>query len=62
LLPARVVATTAYVNPVIAVLLGAAILDEPITASTLAAMALVLLSVAGVYRATYRSAPRAAEA
>jgi drug/metabolite transporter (DMT)-like permease len=62
LLPTRVVATYAYVNPVIAVLLGAVILDEPITGSTLAGMALVLLGVAGVFRATYRPVIRAAEA
>jgi drug/metabolite transporter (DMT)-like permease len=62
LLPTRVVATYAYVNPVIAVLLGAAILDEPVTSSTLAGMALVLLGVAGVFRASYRSSARAAEA
>jgi len=62
LLPTRVVATYAYVNPVIAVLLGAVILDEPVTASTLVGTALVLAGVAGVFRATYRPVIRAAEA
>jgi drug/metabolite transporter (DMT)-like permease len=60
LLPTRLVATYAYVNPVIAVLLGAAILDEPITTVTLVGMGLVLLGVAGVFRATYRAGPRPA--
>ncbi len=54
MLPTRVVATYAYVNPVIAVLLGALVLNEPITAGTVGGMALVLLGVAGVFRATYR--------
>jgi len=62
LLPTRIVATYAYVNPVIAVLLGALILGEAITAATLAGMALVLLGVAGVFRATYRPAPKPAVA
>ncbi|HMK09907.1 MAG TPA: EamA family transporter, partial [Anaerolineales bacterium] len=58
LLPTRIVATYSYVNPVIAVLLGAAILNEPITTATIVGMALVLLGVAGVFRATYRPAPQ----
>jgi drug/metabolite transporter (DMT)-like permease len=61
LLPTRIVATYAYVNPVIAVLLGAAILDEPITTATIVGMVLVLLGVAGVFRATYRPARRPAD-
>jgi len=40
-----VVGTYAYVNPVIAVLLGALLLDEPITGRTLLAMALILGAV-----------------
>jgi drug/metabolite transporter (DMT)-like permease len=43
---ATVVGTYAYVNPVVAVLLGWAILDEPITGRTMVAMALMLGSVA----------------
>lgn len=64
ILPTRVVATYAYVNPVIAVILGALVLDEAITTSTVAGMALVLLGVAGVFRATYgaRARPAAAAA
>jgi drug/metabolite transporter (DMT)-like permease len=61
LLPTRVVATYAYVNPVIAVLLGAVILGEAITPATIAGMVLVLLGVAGVFRATYRPAARQAD-
>ena len=49
LLPVHVVATYAYVNPVIAVLLGWLILGERITHWTLLGSALVLLGVAGVF-------------
>ena len=42
--PARV-ATYAYVNPVVAVFLGWLILDEPITARTLVAAAIIVASV-----------------
>jgi drug/metabolite transporter (DMT)-like permease len=41
-----VVGTYAYVNPVVAVLLGWAILGEPITARTVVAMLMMLGSVA----------------
>ena len=51
LLPTSVVMTYAYVNPVLAVLLGAWLLGEEITIWTLAGSALVLLGVAGVFRA-----------
>ena len=44
-IPARV-ATYAYVNPIVAVLLGWMILGEPITARTLSAAALIVVSVA----------------
>jgi drug/metabolite transporter (DMT)-like permease len=40
-----VVGTAAYINPIVAVLLGWLILDEPITARTLLAMAIILSSV-----------------
>jgi drug/metabolite transporter (DMT)-like permease len=49
-LPLTVVTTYAYVNPVIAVLLGRVVLDEPITSSTLLGMILILAGVAGVFR------------
>jgi drug/metabolite transporter (DMT)-like permease len=42
--PARV-ATYAYVNPVVAVLLGWLILDEPITTRTLIASAIIVTAV-----------------
>jgi drug/metabolite transporter (DMT)-like permease len=54
MLPMNVVATYGYVNPVIAVLLGAIIIDEPITRWTLAGTALTLLGVAGVFREQQR--------
>lgn len=55
LLPMKIVATYAYVNPVIAVLLGWLILGEAITIWTLGGALLVLLGVAGVFRERYRS-------
>lgn len=53
LLPTRVVMTYAYVNPVGAAILGAIVLDEPITWWTVAGGALVLAGVAGVFRERY---------
>ncbi len=55
LLPLSVATTNAYVNPVVAVVLGAVILTEPITAYTLVGTALVLLGVAGVFRDRFRT-------
>ena len=49
LLPVHIVATYAYVNPVIAVLLGWLILGERITLWTILGSVLVLLGVAGVF-------------
>lgn len=49
-LPFTVVTTYAYVNPVIAVLLGRVVLSERITSSTLLGMILILAGVAGVFR------------
>jgi drug/metabolite transporter (DMT)-like permease len=49
LLPTNVAMTYAYINPVLAVILGAVILDEPITIWTVSGAALVLLGVAGVF-------------
>jgi len=45
-LPATTVGTYAYVNPVVAVVLGAIILGEPLTPGLLAGGALIVLSVA----------------
>lgn len=56
LLPTPVVMTYAYVNPVIAVLLGFFILGEPITIWTAAGAPLVFLGVAGVFRERSRRA------
>jgi drug/metabolite transporter (DMT)-like permease len=50
LLPTTVVMTYAYVNPVIAVLLGWIVLSEPITLFTLVGMALIVAGVYGVFR------------
>jgi drug/metabolite transporter (DMT)-like permease len=60
LLPATVVTTYAYVNPVIAVLLGAVVLGEAITGWTLAGAALVLLAVALIFRERSRRQHRGA--
>lgn len=53
LLPINVTMTYAYVNPVLAVLLGGLILGERITVWTLLGAALVVLGVAGVFREKY---------
>lgn len=50
LLPTKIVMTYTYVNPVFAVILGWWILGESITVWTFAGTALVLVSVAGVFR------------
>lgn len=54
LLPIPIVMTYAYVNPVLAVVLGHFVLGEPITLFTVAGTALVLLGVAGVFRERQR--------
>ncbi len=53
LLPASIAMTYAYVNPVIAVILGWLILDEPITIWTIGGAGLVLAGVFGVFRERY---------
>lgn len=50
LLPISLVTTYAYVNPVIAVILGRLVLGEPVTTWTAAGFTLVLLGVLGVFR------------
>jgi drug/metabolite transporter (DMT)-like permease len=50
LLPMSIAMTYAYVNPVIAVLLGALVLSEPITLWTVSGAIFVILGVAGVFR------------
>lgn len=49
LLPTGIVFTYAYVNPLIAVVLGWLILAEPITAWTIGGASLILFGVAGVF-------------
>jgi drug/metabolite transporter (DMT)-like permease len=58
--PASMVGTYAFVNPVVAVMLGGLILSEPITPVTLIAGALIVIAVALVVtsRASARSAKR----
>jgi len=58
LLPIGVVTTHAYVNPVIAVVLGWLILREAITLPILGGTALILLGVWGVFRARSGARPR----
>jgi len=53
LLPMSVAMTFAYVNPVIAVILGSLVLREPLTPPILGGMALILLGVWGVFREKY---------
>ena len=53
-LPTPVAMTYAYVNPIVAVVLGWFVLREAITPWMLGGMALVLLGVAGVFRDRYR--------
>ena len=55
LLPTRLATTYAYVNPVIAVLLGWLILGEPITYWTVGGGLLVLSGVIGIYQESNKS-------
>ena len=55
LLPPNVVFTYAYVNPVIAVILGFIILNEPITGWTLGGAALVIIGVLGVFKDQHKT-------
>ncbi len=50
LLPTKIVMTYAYVNPVLATVLGYIVLSEPITIWTIGGTTLVLMGVAGVFR------------
>ncbi|MFC1936031.1 EamA family transporter [Chloroflexota bacterium] len=54
LVPIKIVTTYAYVNPVIAVFLGWLVLRESVTLWTFGGAALVLLSVAGIFRERQR--------
>ncbi len=53
MLPTNLVMTYAYVNPVIAVVLGWLVLSEQITPWTIGGMVLILVGVAGVFRARH---------
>ena len=52
--PVSRVATYAYVNPVVAIALGWAILDEAVTTTTFAGAAVIVASVAAVVRTESR--------
>jgi drug/metabolite transporter (DMT)-like permease len=54
ILPTKIVMTYAYVNPVLALVLGWLVLGETITVWTVAGSALVLLGVWGVFRERYQ--------
>jgi drug/metabolite transporter (DMT)-like permease len=54
-LPVSIVMTYAYVNPVLAVILGWAALDEKLSWWTAGGTALILLGVAGVFRQKYKT-------
>ena len=58
LLPTKIVLTYAYVNPVIAVILGFIILGEPITQWTFAGAILVIIGVLGVFKEQQFSTPQ----
>jgi hypothetical protein len=59
--PISQVSTYAYVNPVVAVLLGALLLGEQLTTVTMVGGAIILLAVALVIRAESLDPPREAE-
>jgi drug/metabolite transporter (DMT)-like permease len=59
--PTSLVATYAYVNPVVAVLLGTALLGEPLTWRTLVGGGIIVASVALIVRTPRRSRGRTAE-
>jgi drug/metabolite transporter (DMT)-like permease len=59
--PTSLVGTYAYVNPVVAVLLGTVLLGEPLSWRTLAAGAIIVASVALIVRAPQRREDTAVE-
>lgn len=60
LLPINIVMTYAYVNPLVAVILGRAILGEPVTWWTAGGSALIILGVMGVFHERRQVARQAA--
>jgi drug/metabolite transporter (DMT)-like permease len=61
-LPASTVGTYAYVNPLVAVALGSAILGEPVSASLLGGAALILVAVVLTTSRRTKAAARKPEA
>lgn len=61
-LPTNVVATYAYVNPIVAVALGAAFLGEPITVNVIVGGAIIVLGVLAILRASKKPAGKSAQA
>ena len=57
-MPIGLVATYAYVNPIVAVAVGALLLGERVTAAMLAGGALILVSVASLVSHMPRVGPR----
>jgi len=58
LLPMSVAMTFAYINPVIAVILGSLVLREPLSSPILGGMVLILVGVWGVFREKYGATVR----
>lgn len=56
LLPTHIAMTYAYVNPVVAVILGWLLLREPVSPVILGGMGLILLGVWGIFRERVREA------
>ena len=56
-LPVSTVSIYAYINPLIAVILGALLLDEPFSARTVVAMAIVFVGVALVKQPATKASP-----
>lgn len=54
LLPINIVMTSSFINPIIAISLGAWLLNEPITAWTLAGALLISISVIGIFQSQNR--------
>lgn len=57
LLPINITMTYAYVNPVLALLLGWWLLDEPVTRWMACGAAMVIISVVGIFQERYAAPP-----
>lgn len=60
LLPINITMTYAYVNPVLALLLGWWLLGEPVTRWTACGAVMVIISVVGIFRERFAPAPQSA--